>query len=152
MFNSCTFLFFIFYQALAAPNQDVALFDIFSSSVPASSSSPSLFPDVLSAARVSSTPTSTPATTFSGPGSSTPPVLTQFAPSHSHTSSPQCRPPRSRLASLLWSAWPCRFMQPRLALCHRSSLLLESIAPAQPLSIKVCETWPCWTLTALQRA
>lgn len=56
----------------------MALFDIFSSSVPACSSS-SLLPDVLSAARVSSTPTSTPATILPGPGLSTPPVLTQFA-------------------------------------------------------------------------
>lgn len=56
----------------------MALFDIFSSSVPACSS-PSLFPDVLSAARVRSTPTSTPAMTLSGPGLSTPPVSRQFA-------------------------------------------------------------------------
>lgn len=51
---------------------------MFSSSVPACSS-PSLFPAVLSAARVSSTPTSTPETSLSGPGLSAPPVSTQFA-------------------------------------------------------------------------
>uniref|UniRef100_H3CIU9 Golgi associated, gamma adaptin ear containing, ARF binding protein 3a n=1 Tax=Tetraodon nigroviridis TaxID=99883 RepID=H3CIU9_TETNG len=117
------------HRALAAPNQDVALFDIFSSSVPASSSSPSLFPDVLSAARVSSTPTSTPATTFSGPGSSTPPVLTQFAPSHSHTSSPQCRPPRSRLASLL-----CQRSSSASISLTRDTQVVATAPPAESLA------------------
>lgn len=69
-------MFFCLYQALSSHHQNVTLFDISPSSVPACSS-PSLFPVVLSASTLSSTPTSTAATTLPWLGLSTPPVGTQ---------------------------------------------------------------------------